>query len=222
MTPKAEATRRRILRVALERFREVGFEKTTMRAIAKEADLSLGAAYHHFSSKEDIVRAYYLRQMEAHEAAARDAWTGAEGWLDRVSLILHTSLDVRGTDRALMRELAPLVVGRAGATSAFSEESGDLRRRSVALFREAVDDPAVPDDLRDVLATGLWAVSMGTLLYFAHDESPRQRKTRALVDGAVELIGGVVGALALPPMAPLRARLREVLAEASLIEPPIF
>lgn len=217
MTPKAEATRRRILSVALELFREEGYEKTTMRRIASACGLSLGAAYHHFESKQDILRAYYLRQIEAHEAATREAWSEGARWLDKVSLVLHTSLDVRATDRALMRELAPLVVGKDDAASAFSARSAELRRRSMSLFREAVEDPAVPDDLRDVLASALWALSMGTLLYYAHDASPRQEKTRALVDGAVELVGGVVTALALPPMAPLRARLREVLGDASLI-----
>ncbi|MCB9595672.1 MAG: TetR/AcrR family transcriptional regulator [Sandaracinaceae bacterium] len=217
MTAKADETRRRILSVALTRFREDGYHKTTMRGIARASGLSLGAAYHHFEGKQDIVRAYYGQQMDAHEAATREAWREGAAWQERVSLVLHTSLDVRATDRALMRELAPLVVGTDEAASAFSGKSADLRGRSIALFHEAIDDPAVPEDLRDVLATALWALSMGTLLYFAHDESPRQRKSRALVDGSVELLGGVVSALALPPLAPLRGRLREVLEDASLI-----
>jgi len=217
MARDADATRRRILSVALGHFRELGFEKTTMRRVADDAGVSLGAAYHHFASKQDIARAYYLQQTDAHEAATRAAWERATGWLERVRLVLHTGLDVRATDRALMRELAPLVVGTDEKTSAFSADSAELRVRSMGLFREAIDDPAVPEDFRGVLVPALWAMSMGILLYFAHDPSAEQRKSRALIDGAVELCGALVGALSMPLMSPLRARLREVLDDATLL-----
>ncbi|HJL18838.1 MAG TPA: TetR family transcriptional regulator [Sandaracinaceae bacterium LLY-WYZ-13_1] len=217
MTRDADRTRRTILRVALSLFREHGYAKTTMRRIAREAGLSLGAAYHHFDGKQAIVLSYYEQQQAAHEAAAREAMAGARDLRDRLGLALHCGLDVRATDRALMRELAPLVVGPEERTSAFSETTRALRERSIALWREVVDDPTVPDDLRDVLALSLWALQMGVLLYFAHDESPRQRRTRALVDGALDLTAMALGALGTPLFAPFRARLREVLAEAELL-----
>ena len=53
----SEETRRMILETALSLFREKGFEDTTIRDIAAEADLSLGAAYYYFPSKEAIVGA---------------------------------------------------------------------------------------------------------------------------------------------------------------------
>jgi hypothetical protein len=80
-----------------------------------------------------------------------------------------------------------------------------------------VEDPSVPEDLRDVLALALWALQMGVLLYFANDESPRQRKTRALIDGALDLTIGVVTALSLPPMQPVRHQLTALLREAGLL-----
>ena len=86
MARDAEATRRRILSVALSLFREHGFAETTMRRIASDCGLSLGAAYHHFASKQDIVRAYYEQQMEEHEAATRDAWAPEQRWLERASI----------------------------------------------------------------------------------------------------------------------------------------
>lgn len=219
MPRDAEPTRRRILSVALTLFREHGFAKTTMRRIAKEAGLSLGAAYHHFDGKQAIVQAYYEQQSEAHERRAREAVAKADGGLrERVGLYFHTGLDVRATDRALMRELAPLVVGPEEATSAFSRDAAELRDRSIALLRELVEDPSVPEDLRDPLALGLWALFLGILLYFTRDESPRQRKTRALIDGALDLVVVTVGALAMPPFAPVRARLATLLRDAELLD----
>jgi AcrR family transcriptional regulator len=44
MQKKSEATRKQLVTTALRLFREQGYEKTTMRAIAKEAGVSTGNA----------------------------------------------------------------------------------------------------------------------------------------------------------------------------------
>lgn len=217
MARDADSTRRRILSVALTSFRERGYARTTMRQIAQDAGMSLGAAYHHFANKQAIVHAYYEQQQAAHEEAARAAMADARGLRERLGMVMHTGLDMRATDRRLMRELAPLVVGPEETTSAFSADTEGLRRRSIALWREAVEDDAVPEDLRGTLALALWTLQMGVLLYYANDESPRQRRTRALVDGALDLTVMAAQALGIPPLAPMRARLREVLAQAELL-----
>ena len=40
-------------------FREQGYEQTTMRAIAREAGVSVGNAYYYFASKEHLIEAFY-------------------------------------------------------------------------------------------------------------------------------------------------------------------
>src|ERR1700739_825424 len=60
---KSEETRARILDAALRVFRERGFERATMREIAAEAGVALGAAYYYFESKEAIVMAFYERSQ---------------------------------------------------------------------------------------------------------------------------------------------------------------
>ena len=59
LTPKSEATRRRILAAALSVFRERGFDAATMREIAAAAGMAVGAAYYHFDSKDALVMAFY-------------------------------------------------------------------------------------------------------------------------------------------------------------------
>jgi AcrR family transcriptional regulator len=58
---KSEETRARILEAALLVFRERGFERATMREIATESGVAVGAAYYYFESKEAIVMAFYQR-----------------------------------------------------------------------------------------------------------------------------------------------------------------
>ena len=57
--PKSESTRALILASALAAFRERGFERVTMREIAADAGVALGAAYYYFDSKDAIVTAFY-------------------------------------------------------------------------------------------------------------------------------------------------------------------
>ena len=56
--------RQDIIDVAAELFQENGYDRTTMRAIAKEAGVSVGNAYYYFSSKEQLVQGFYGRITE--------------------------------------------------------------------------------------------------------------------------------------------------------------
>lgn len=68
---KSEQTRERILETALQLFSEHGYDKTTMRQIAKEADVSLGLTYRYFSSKDVFCVALYER-LSAESSAFVD------------------------------------------------------------------------------------------------------------------------------------------------------
>ncbi len=71
VTPKAEATRQRILDTALNLFVTKGYEGTTMRDIAAEAGCSLGLTYRYFARKEDLVLVLYHRLAEELEEQVR-------------------------------------------------------------------------------------------------------------------------------------------------------
>lgn len=51
---QARETRARIINSALKLFHEYGFENVLIERIAEEAQVSVGAIYHHFSGKEEI------------------------------------------------------------------------------------------------------------------------------------------------------------------------
>jgi len=74
-TKKSELTRARILDAALDRFRRQGFEPTTMRAIAAQAEVSLGSAYYYFESKEQfgqvLLENYFTGYLESLDILLR-------------------------------------------------------------------------------------------------------------------------------------------------------
>ncbi|PAZ11408.1 TetR family transcriptional regulator [Streptomyces sp. SA15] len=61
---RAARTRAALIRAAAETFAEYGFAGTTVSRIAERADLTLGAMYFHFKSKEELARLIVTSQPE--------------------------------------------------------------------------------------------------------------------------------------------------------------
>ncbi len=211
-----EATARRIYLVALDLFRARGFASTTMRDVARAAGLSLGAAYHHFASKESILLAYFDEQVTAHEAACAEQLEGVDDLRARLGIAFATGLDVRRGDRALLSALARVVLDRASPASLFASSSTSVRRRSIAIFRRAIDVPVVAEDVRPLAATALWALHLGVLLYFVTDDSPRAARTDRLVSELLDLVPPIAVMFGLPAMEFAREKLVRALAEAGI------
>ncbi|MBC8587963.1 TetR/AcrR family transcriptional regulator [Paratissierella segnis] len=60
MIQKNHATKKKILGVTKKMAVEKGFESLTIRDICKEAKISVGAFYHHFPSKEELINESFL------------------------------------------------------------------------------------------------------------------------------------------------------------------
>src|SRR6185369_6796770 len=50
-----EETRKRILKVSQKHFAQLGFEQTTTRDIARDANIAVGTLFNYFPTKESIV-----------------------------------------------------------------------------------------------------------------------------------------------------------------------
>src|SRR5215207_226450 len=63
---RGEATFERVMRIVATMYRERGYERTSMSALARRAGLTAPAIYHYFGSKEEILAAfldYTLRDL---------------------------------------------------------------------------------------------------------------------------------------------------------------
>jgi AcrR family transcriptional regulator len=219
-----EQSRTNILETALRLFRERGFDATTMRDIASACGLSLGAAYHYFGSKEDLVLAYYDRVQEKHEEEARLALAGLSELSLRLRAVMFTKLDLLQDDRRLLRAVLQSNFAPDKPLSVFSAEVTDVRKHSFAIFEEALVCAEIPEETRPLFTRALWVMHLGFLLYFVNDESPGQEKTRALVAGSVDMIAKMAPLLASPMLNPMRGEIMRVLVDAGLmggaLEPP--
>jgi AcrR family transcriptional regulator len=212
-TVKAEETRERILDSALELFRKKGFDETTMRDIAAEAGVATGAAYYYFRSKEELVMAFYVRTAEE----ARQLWPeiiGRGGDLrKRLRAIIDFKFEQFAKHRRLLVALVRIGIDPAHPLSPFGKETEPMREESIDAFRMAIEGSStrIPKDLHDDLPRLLWLYQMGLILFWMFDESPRQARTRKLIDGTLDLLVRLIQISSLPLMGPLRKQMLDVL-----------
>jgi hypothetical protein len=92
-----------------------------------------------------------------------------------------------------------------------------VREQSIALFDAALAQGGIADDARKVLAPALWMLHLGVLLYFIHDRSPRQKRTRRLVDDINGLAAFALPFLGNSAARPLLQRADAIMRSAGLL-----
>ena len=148
-----EARRQQILDAASTCFARQGFHQTTMQDICREAELSAGALYRYFASKEDIIAASCLecqeRNLAVIEAAAGQSDDPfevldrlAEGsflMLDEPEAREHMNMNIQLWGEALRNPQVMEIYRRAGL---------DLWRDALAqLMRQAKERGEIADGL---------------------------------------------------------------------------
>ncbi|SDX11772.1 transcriptional regulator, TetR family [Arthrobacter sp. cf158] len=190
MAAKSEQTRQLVADVALKMFREIGFEKTTMRAIAQEAGVSVGNAYYYFASKDELVQELYIQVQDEHAVVAAQALEGVQDLAGRLKAVLHTGVDVMAPYHQFGSDFIATAIRPSSPVNPFGAASTAAREASLAIFRSAVEGspPAVAKKLRGDLPELLWLAYMGVALFWVYDQSEGQRRTRKLIDGAAPLV----------------------------------
>jgi AcrR family transcriptional regulator len=213
---KGEQTRAQILDVALELFRERGYEETTMRAIAEAAGVAVGNAYYYFRSKEHLVQAFYERTHEDHLEASREILARERSFRARLLGVMRKKIDTAMPYHRLAGVLFRTAADPGNPLNPFSEESRPLRERATALFAELQDGSDLKISnraLRAELPYLLWMYHMGILLYWIHDRSPDCARTYRLLDRSVELLVRLITLARLPLLRPLVRTVLALLAD---------
>ena len=210
-TLRAEQTRAAIVEAALRLFRENGYEASTMRAIAQQAGVSTGNAYYYFSSKEELIQEFYLRNYAEHLAACRAVLDAETDFAARLRGTLRALIDVLSPYHDFAATFYKNAAEPSSPLSPFSSESSPARDASIALYREVADGSSarIDREVREQLPDLLWLYSLGIVLFWVHDTSPACAKTYRLIDATVPLADRLVALSRLPV---LRGTMREVIA----------
>jgi len=212
---KGDQTKALILDTALEMFRERGYEQTTMRAIAKKAGVSLGNAYYYFSSKEFLIQAFYQRLHEDHLAVAVPALENEETLKARLLTVMRLKIETMTPYHQFAGVLFKTAAHPRSPLNPFSDESDPAREASIQLFAKVIEGTKtrIPKDLAAELPYLLWVYSMGIVLFWIHDQSPRHRRTYRLINRTVDLVDRLIHLASNPFMRPLRKQALKLLDE---------
>ncbi len=188
--PKGEATRAAILEAALRLFRTEGYDKTTMRAIAAEAGVSLGNAYYYFASKEHLVQGFYDRIAIEQVTALLPRLDGETSLERRMMIFIETWVEVCQPYAEMSGKFFKFAAEPGSPLSPFSQDSTPARQAAIGLWKFIIDgsDVKVPDDLRAELPELMWLAFMGIVLYWVHDSTPDGRRTMILSRRLVPMV----------------------------------
>src|SRR5438270_2166177 len=214
-TAKGEQTKALILNSALELLRDLGYEKTTMRAIAQKAGVSLGNAYHYFGSKEHLIQAFYHHTHEEHLAAVLPALQKETSLKGRLLSVLRLKISTLEPYHEFAGVLFKTAADPHSPLNPFADDSAPVRRDSIRLFEELVRDTKarIPAELRAELPYLLWLYHMGIILFWIHDSSPKRARTLRLIDQTVDLLDKLISLASNPLMRPVRKRALKLVAE---------
>ncbi|MCB5169971.1 TetR family transcriptional regulator [Streptomyces bambusae] len=192
---KSDQTRTLILETALRLFQERGYDKTTMRAIAKEAGVSVGNAYYYYASKEHLVQGFYDRIGAEHQQAVRPILDAETDLQTRLAGVLTAWLDIAEPYHEFAAQFFKNAADPESPLSPFSAESEPARNQAIAMHREVLagSKTKVPAELADILPELMWLSQMGLVLYWVFDRSEGSAKTRKMaVKGASLTTRGIV------------------------------
>ncbi len=87
------SARGKLLRAATELFRRLGYERTTVRDLAREIGIQSGSIFHHFRSKQDILHAVMEENIRISTARLEAAQAGHREPRDRLHAIACAELE---------------------------------------------------------------------------------------------------------------------------------
>lgn len=207
-----EETSRRILATALECFRAEGFEKTTMREIARRAGVATGAAYYYFDSKEAIVAPFYRTASEEIEPQLAQAVARTGGLEVRLRALINVKLTYFGPHREILRAILRAGADPAHPLSPFSSATREIRDADIEWFRRLLEPGGtpIPRDLAPHLPRILWMYQMGIIFFWLVDDSHGQRRTARLLASSSRIVTTLIRLSSLPLMRPARKSVLEL------------
>lgn len=212
-TLKGDQTASRIMDVALDLFRNEGFEAATMRDIAQRAGVAVGAAYYYYPSKEAIVLDYYQRANADMQPKIEAALAKTRGLEDRLREVIRVKLKQFAPNRSVLRALLKNGADPRNPLSPFSSETKEIRDIDIAWFACILKDCGIkiPRDLLLQLPGVLWFFQMGVIYFWVIDESPKEARTEKLLELASKNVATLVRLSSLPLMRPVRKLALEVI-----------
>lgn len=87
------SARGRLLHEAARLFRDKGYERTTVRDLAAAVGIQSGSLFHHFRTKEEILKAVMVETIRLNTALMQAAVDAAETHRDKLQALIRAELE---------------------------------------------------------------------------------------------------------------------------------
>lgn len=88
-----DSARGRLLREAARLFREKGYERTTVRDLAAAVGIQSGSLFHHFRTKEEILKAVMVETIRLNTAVMQAATSAADSNREKLRALIRAELE---------------------------------------------------------------------------------------------------------------------------------
>ncbi|SEG86367.1 DNA-binding transcriptional regulator, AcrR family [Thermomonospora echinospora] len=168
-----QRTRREIIDSALHLFEREGFDRTTLKQIVVGANLTKGAFYHHFRSKEDLLWHIQNEYLDTQIEAAREIVERGLDPVEQLRALIRLSLAGISTYRA---HVAIFYQDRRHLTGDRLRSVTEKRDTLEAIFHETVqrgiDGGAFRREMNDRIITfGIFGLCASAFQWFNPDGS---------------------------------------------------
>lgn len=148
-------TRDRLQRAALHLFVEKGVAETSVRDIARAVDISEGALYRHFASKDELVWRVFERHYVAFAYRLQTLADEAASARDKVGAMIRGFCEAHDDDPVLFRFLLFVQHGQLGKLAPDTPTPVAVMRRVLAAGIAAGELPPQDPDLATALVFGV-------------------------------------------------------------------
>lgn len=178
-----EDKHKRILKSAIALFLAVGYERTTMKQVAGNADCSVGYLYKHFAGKQDLLNEMMSGYLDIyddirHLVREDEGLSGLDCLRRELELMCLSIVDHRA--------LIPIITERE------SSQSDELRRRMEKHHREDIallDQARNSGEIPNIDPAMIWAVLNGAFEALIRDlAQTRRRETFLTIPDTIDLL----------------------------------
>ena len=134
-----QQSRARIMEAALELFGSFGYHATSISAIAKKAEISKGLMYNYFESKEDLLHAIIIENIEEYEDRWNDVFNTEIPPFEKLELAVEKAIEMVREDThhwQLLTSLAFQPDIMKGLEDVLGQKKVEVMGQLVAIFTE--------------------------------------------------------------------------------------
>lgn len=125
-----------ILMAATEVVAEVGYEKASMRAVARAAGISLAGLYHYFAGKEQMLYLIQTRTFNSLVNNLREKLHGVDDPVEQLRIMIRAHVTYFANNMAALKVCSHELDSLSGASY---EETRRIRREYYNLARAIID-----------------------------------------------------------------------------------